>query len=162
MNTIRTAIKKRPDAGFSLVEMAIVLVIIGLIVSAISVGKTTMRKGEATKAYQQYINPWIQTALNTYQGSGTASWGSNSDVAETYNFGSGVIKREANPTVSAGLLTIGFAFSGTDPDEIQELTGVFKNALSNSASSVTVTTTGAMTVIFNVPSYNPPGKTPKS
>ncbi|MEO5335015.1 MAG: prepilin-type N-terminal cleavage/methylation domain-containing protein [Magnetococcus sp. YQC-5] len=66
MNAIRNALKKRQEGGFSLVEMAIVLVIIGLIVSAIAVGKTTMKKGEANKLVQTYMKPWIEAAINEY------------------------------------------------------------------------------------------------
>ncbi|MBF0270793.1 MAG: type II secretion system protein [Magnetococcales bacterium] len=154
MNSIRAALRQRKEEGFSLVEMAIVLVIIGLIVSAIAVGKTTMRKGEATKAYQQYLNPWIQNALNTYQGTGTAGWGTNADLKDTYNFGAGTIaKTTSYPTYTAGILEMRFTLTSLTADESQELMGVFKNALTNSATSVTVSTT-SLQVTFNVPAVS--------
>ncbi|MBF0190021.1 MAG: type II secretion system protein [Magnetococcales bacterium] len=151
MNSIRAALRQRKEEGFSLVEMAIVLVIIGLIVSAIAVGKTTMRKGEATKAYQQYLNPWIQNAINYYQGTGTAGWGTNADLRPVYSFGAGTIsKATGSPSYATGVLTIEFTLASLTADESQELMGVFKNALTNSATSVTVSTT-SLKVTFNVP-----------
>ena len=47
------------EKGFSLVEMAIVMVIIGLIVTAVTVEKSTMQSAETLKAYQKFVVPCV-------------------------------------------------------------------------------------------------------
>lgn len=51
--------KKFSEKGFSLVEMAIVMVIIGLIVAAVTVGKSTMQSAETLKVYQKIVVPCV-------------------------------------------------------------------------------------------------------
>lgn len=50
---------RKSEQGFSLVEMAIVMVIIGLIVAAVTVGKSTMQSAETLKAYQKFVVPCV-------------------------------------------------------------------------------------------------------
>ena len=50
---------RKSEQGFSLVEMAIVMVIIGLIVAAVTVGKSTMKSAETLKAYQKLVVPCV-------------------------------------------------------------------------------------------------------
>lgn len=49
----------RRQVGFTLVEMAIVLVIIGLILGAITIGKDVQRNAEYTKVKQKFIDQWV-------------------------------------------------------------------------------------------------------
>ncbi|MDR9497829.1 MAG: prepilin-type N-terminal cleavage/methylation domain-containing protein [Hydrogenovibrio sp.] len=51
--------------GFTLVEMSIVLVIIGLILGAISIGKDLQRDAEYNKIKQKFVDGWVR-AYNTY------------------------------------------------------------------------------------------------
>jgi len=53
------------QSGFTLVEMAIVLVIIGLILGAVSIGKDLQRDAEYAKVKQKFIDQWV-TAYNTH------------------------------------------------------------------------------------------------
>jgi prepilin-type N-terminal cleavage/methylation domain-containing protein len=51
--------------GFTLVEMAVVLVIIGLILGAVSIGKDVQRNAEYAKIKQKFIDQWA-VAYNAY------------------------------------------------------------------------------------------------
>lgn len=51
--------KRKLQRGFTLVEMAIVLVIIGLILGAITIGKDVQRNAEYTKIKQKFIDQWV-------------------------------------------------------------------------------------------------------
>lgn len=151
MTIQRLKSNKSAEAGFSLVEMAIVLVIIGLIVSAIAVGRTTMMKAEAVKAYQQYLNPWIQSAIhhNATQAT-TLGWGTgNGTLLETYNFGGGTISKE-DVTKEAGVLTLSFTLDGASDDAKTELERVFKQSLGNVADAAV----SGLTATFTIPSFN--------
>ncbi len=55
----------RRRGGFTLVEMAIVLVIIGLILAAVSIGKDAQRNAEYKKISQKFVGQW-QQAYNQY------------------------------------------------------------------------------------------------
>ncbi|MDT8406978.1 MAG: prepilin-type N-terminal cleavage/methylation domain-containing protein [Methylococcales bacterium] len=48
----------KANQGFTLVEMAIVLVVIGLILGAVSIGKDMQRNAEYTKIKQKFIDQW--------------------------------------------------------------------------------------------------------
>jgi prepilin-type N-terminal cleavage/methylation domain-containing protein len=51
--------------GFTLIEMAIVLIIIGIIIGAIIKGKDVVKSAEQKKLYTQYLREW-QVAFNSY------------------------------------------------------------------------------------------------
>lgn len=53
------------QAGFTLVEMAVVLVIIGVILSAVMIGRDAQRNAEYLRIRQTFINQWA-LAYNTY------------------------------------------------------------------------------------------------
>ena len=149
----KLSLNRKKEGGFSLVEMAIVLVIIGLIVSAIAVGRTTMRKGEALKLWQQHMNPWIQSALNTWANTGTDGFGSVTGLAGTFEYGGGTVTN-TSAKAADGVMVITFTSSGTINDEAcTELEGVMKNTLAT-ARSFSFACAGIMAITYDVPSFN--------
>ena len=53
-------------SGFTLIELSIVLVIIGLIIGGVMKGKDLIRGAEQKKVYNTWVKEW-QVAFNTYQ-----------------------------------------------------------------------------------------------
>ena len=58
------------SAGFTLVEMAIVLAVIGLIIGAIAIGKDVQRNAEYTKIKNKFVDQWEQAYNAYYQRAG--------------------------------------------------------------------------------------------
>ena len=56
--------------GFTLVEMAIVLIIIGVIIGAVVKGKDLVRSAEQKKVYTKFANAWRLAYLNFYDRTG--------------------------------------------------------------------------------------------
>ena len=53
------------NKGFTLIEMAIVLIIIGIIIGAVVKGKDLVRSAEQKRLYSKFINSW-EVAYNAY------------------------------------------------------------------------------------------------
>lgn len=70
------------QSGFTLVEMAVVLVIIGLILGAISVGKDVQRNAEYQKVINKFGNGWKKAYDEYYQRSGVVV--GDSQTSPTY------------------------------------------------------------------------------
>jgi len=75
--------------GFTLIELSIVLIIIGLIVGSVIKGKDLINSSNQKKIYNTWVKEW-QVAANTYQdrtgsvlGDGTAN-GGNTDPEDGY------------------------------------------------------------------------------
>ncbi len=56
--------------GFTLIEMAIVLIIIGIIIGAVVKGKDVIRSGEQKKLYTKFLNSWQMSYLVFYDRTG--------------------------------------------------------------------------------------------
>ena len=66
----RTIPRIESDKGFTLIEMAIVLIIIGIIIGAVVKGKDIIRSGDQKKIYSKFFNEWRITYVNYYDRSG--------------------------------------------------------------------------------------------
>ena len=58
------------QSGFTLVEMAIVLAVVGLIIGAIAIGKDVQRNAEYTKIKNKFLDQWEQAYNQYYQRAG--------------------------------------------------------------------------------------------
>ena len=58
------------NQGFTLVEMALVLIIIGIIIGAIAKGKDLVRGSEQKRIYTKFFNEWRLGYLNFYDRTG--------------------------------------------------------------------------------------------
>lgn len=64
-------IQRRNQAGFTLVEMSIVLVIIGLIIAAVSIGVNLQRSAEHNRIKLTFIDQWVVAYNEYYKRTGT-------------------------------------------------------------------------------------------
>ena len=73
----------RSQKGFTLIEMAIVLIIIGIILGAVIKGKDLIQSGKQKKFYTKFLKEWELAVLNYYDrtgsvlGDGTNNGGTN-------------------------------------------------------------------------------------
>ena len=77
--------KIRNNKGFSLIEIAVVLIIIGIIIGAIVKGRDIIRSGEQKKVYTKFVNGWNLAYLTFYDRTGKIlgdTW--NTDNATAY------------------------------------------------------------------------------
>ncbi|NGZ28915.1 MAG: prepilin-type N-terminal cleavage/methylation domain-containing protein [Magnetococcales bacterium] len=128
----------RRDRGFSLIEMAIVLVIIGLIITAITVGRNTMRSAEMNRLYTSGVGPWVQAIYAYYAKTGTRLACTTAGDCRTALVAAGLVVGNEN---NAETLAIGYTNSSGAADQTITLTSVVNGATAT-ISTVTITDTG--------------------
>jgi prepilin-type N-terminal cleavage/methylation domain-containing protein len=63
--------RRAAQAGFTLIELTLVLAVIGLIIGAIAIGKDVQRNAEYTKVSNKYLDQWKMAYDQYYQRTGT-------------------------------------------------------------------------------------------
>ncbi|MFP8777621.1 type II secretion system protein [Hydrogenophaga sp. RWCD_12] len=63
--------RRASQGGFTLIELALVLAVIGLIIGAIAIGKDVQRNAEYTKVSNKFLEQWKMTYDQYYQRTGT-------------------------------------------------------------------------------------------
>lgn len=69
-NTRRMLGQLRQNNGFTLVEMALVLIIIGIIIGAIVKGNDLVRSAEQKRIYSKFLSDWRLAYMNFYDRTG--------------------------------------------------------------------------------------------
>jgi type II secretory pathway pseudopilin PulG len=62
--------RRASQSGFTLVELAVILTIMGLIIGAVTIGKDIQRNTEHTKIKNKFIDQWEQAHNQHYQRTG--------------------------------------------------------------------------------------------
>ncbi len=135
MKSIIYGTRRRSQAGFTLIEMAIVLIIIGIIIGAVVKGKDLVQSAKQKRFYTKFLKQWELSVLNYYDrtgnvlGDGLTNGGTNAtkdgrfDNISGANFGSAngidaTLKRvgltvPVTNTSASGQYTYKGQFSGT-------------------------------------------------
>jgi len=92
------------NKGFTLIEMAIVLIIIGIIIGAVVKGKDLIKSAEQKKLYTKFVNAWNLSFNNYYDRTGWILSDDNTAANITRN-GNCMIASEAN--LEAQLTAVG-------------------------------------------------------
>ena len=69
-NSMKKAGRIRNHQGFTLIEMALVLIIIGIIIGAIVKGRDLIQSAEQKKIFTKYVNAWQTAYLEFYDRTG--------------------------------------------------------------------------------------------
>jgi len=111
MNSHRHPHRSTADQrGFSLIELSIVLVIIGLVVSAVSIGMNMQRSSQHQSIKQKFVDQWVSAYNEFYMRAGIVP----GDSTATPTF---AVNAAADPdTLAALLAVVGSDYSAFDAD----------------------------------------------
>lgn len=102
--------RRASQGGFTLVEMAVVLVIIGVILGAVMIGRDVQRNAEYTRIKQKFVDQWV-VAYNTYSQRLGAPVGDNQSAPR-------LMVNGFNFAGNSGVLSGGDMASATPPSAI--------------------------------------------
>ena len=78
--------KTTKQGGFTLVELSLVLVVIGLILGAISIGKDMQRNAEYRQIQQKFVEQWVQAYNQFYDRTGVVIEDDPAHPTQVVNF----------------------------------------------------------------------------
>jgi prepilin-type N-terminal cleavage/methylation domain-containing protein len=107
----------RCNKGFTLIEMAIVLIIIGIIIGAVVKGKDIIRGAEQKKIYTKFFSEWRIAYLNFYDRTGKILGDTNDDGQADGIACALLLSGGAGPPAYYGILPVGLEVpttNGTD------------------------------------------------
>jgi prepilin-type N-terminal cleavage/methylation domain-containing protein len=118
------------NAGFTLVEMAIVLAVIGLIIGAVAIGKDVQRNAEYTKIKNKFVDQWEQAYNAYYQRTGVVVGDSQTAPrimvdGANYAVGAGIPASGGDMTLVAGQPAICHGAKATGMDRAVDKTDNF-------------------------------------
>ncbi|MBF0610466.1 MAG: prepilin-type N-terminal cleavage/methylation domain-containing protein [Magnetococcales bacterium] len=138
----------RRERGFSLIEMAIVLVIIGLIITAITVGRNTMRSAEMNRLYTSGVGPWVQAVYAYYAKTGTRLVCGSAADCRTALAAAGLVEG-----TGAGGTTLAIAYADSAGADQSITLASVANGATATTSTVTITDSAGSEGITAVQGY---------
>lgn len=108
----RPASPRAAQGGFTLVELAVVLAVIGLIIGAVAIGKDVQRNAEYTKIKNKFVDQWEQAYNQYYQRTGVVVGDSQISPRIMVN-GTAYLATGANPTSGGDMATL--VADGSEP-----------------------------------------------
>jgi len=101
------------NKGFTLIEIAIVLIIIGIIIGAVVKGKDLVRSAEQKRLYSKFVNSWVMAYSSYYDRTG---WILGDDASDNNAIRDGRCNPAANEAnLLAQLQAVGLETPGEGP-----------------------------------------------